>query len=62
MKTKNIIICGISMLILSVAATSCKKSFVELTPKGIIPVNTFYNTEIDIRSALTGAYSSLRPI
>ena len=62
MKTKNIIICGISMLVLSVATTSCKKSFVELTPKGIIPVNTFYNTEIDIRSALTGAYSSLRPI
>ncbi|MCZ4221959.1 RagB/SusD family nutrient uptake outer membrane protein [Pedobacter rhodius] len=62
MKTKKIIICGVSMLMLSLAITSCKKSFVEITPKGIIPVNTFYNTEIDIKSALTGAYSSLRPI
>ncbi|MFC4141312.1 RagB/SusD family nutrient uptake outer membrane protein [Pedobacter mendelii] len=62
MKTKKIIICSISMLMLSLAITSCKKSFVEITPKGIIPVNTFYNTEIDIKSALTGAYSSLRPI
>lgn len=53
---------SVSMLVLSMAITSCKKSFVELTPKGIIPVNTFYTTEIDIRSALTGAYSSLRPI
>lgn len=62
MKIKKIIISGISMLILSVAITSCKKNFVDLTPKGIIPVNTFYTTEIDIKSALTGAYSSLRPI
>lgn len=62
MKIKKIIISGISMLILSVAITSCKKTFVDLTPKGIIPVNTFYTTEIDIKSALTGAYSSLRPI
>ena len=41
---------------------SCKKSFVDLTPRGIVPVTTYYNTEIDIRTALNGAYSSLRPI
>ncbi|KLT66524.1 RagB/SusD family nutrient uptake outer membrane protein [Pedobacter sp. BMA] len=62
MKLNKLTICSISMLLLSVVITSCKKSFVELTPKGIIPVSTFYNTEVDIKSALTGAYSSLRPI
>ncbi|WP_167459388.1 RagB/SusD family nutrient uptake outer membrane protein [Pedobacter jejuensis] len=62
MKINKIIICSISLLTFSLVITSCKKSFVELTPKGIVPVNTFYNTEIDIKSALTGAYSSLRPI
>ncbi|MGM9478266.1 RagB/SusD family nutrient uptake outer membrane protein [Pedobacter sp. GSP4] len=62
MKINKIIICSISLLTLSMVITSCKKSFVELTPKGIVPVNTFYATEIDIKSALTGAYSSLRPI
>jgi len=62
MKNKKIVVYSILMLILSMEITSCKKSFVELTPRGIIPVSTFYNTEIDIRSALTGAYSSLRPI
>ncbi|MFC4212317.1 RagB/SusD family nutrient uptake outer membrane protein [Pedobacter lithocola] len=62
MKINKLIICSICLLTFSLVISSCKKSFVELTPKGIVPVNTFYNTEIDIRSALTGAYSSLRPI
>ena len=62
MKIKKLIICSISILFLSVVSISCKKSFVDITPKGIVPVNTFYTTEIDIKSALTGAYSSLRPI
>ena len=62
MKINKVILSGISLLIIGLVLPACKKSFVELTPKGIIPVNTFYTTEIDIRSALTGAYSSLRPI
>lgn len=62
MKIKKLIICSISILILSVALTSCKKSFVNITPQGIVPVTTYYTTEIDIKTALTGTYSSLRPI
>jgi len=62
MKTKKLIIYSISTLILSVAITSCKKSFVDITPQGIVPVNTYYTTEIDIKNTLIGAYSSLRPI
>lgn len=62
MKTKKIIIYGIPMLLLSMVITSCKKSFVDITPRGIVPVTTYYTTEIDIRNALTGTYSSLRPI
>jgi hypothetical protein len=62
MKLKNIIISSLSVIILMVALPACKKSFVDITPQGIVPVTTYYNTEIDIRSALTGAYSSLRPI
>lgn len=62
MKIKKLITYSISILILGMAITSCKKSFVDLTPKGIIPVQTYYNTEIDIKNTLTGAYSSLRPI
>lgn len=62
MKVKKLIIYSVSMLILSVGIASCKKAFVDITPKGIIPVSTYYNTEIDIKNALIGTYSSLRPI
>jgi len=62
MKIKKLIIASASVLVLGMVATGCKKSFVDITPQGIIPVTSYYNTEIDIRNALTGAYSSLRPI
>ncbi|MEO6524244.1 MAG: RagB/SusD family nutrient uptake outer membrane protein [Mucilaginibacter sp.] len=44
------------------SATSCKKSFVDLTPQGIVPVQSYYASEVDIKSALNGIYSTLRPI
>jgi hypothetical protein len=62
MKTRTLIIYSLFLLISGVGITSCKKSFVDLTPRGIVPVKTYYNTEIDIKNTLTGAYSSLRPI
>ncbi|RYE36469.1 MAG: RagB/SusD family nutrient uptake outer membrane protein [Sphingobacteriaceae bacterium] len=62
MKIKRIIISTFAVTALSVVLPACKKSFVNLTPQGIVPVTTYYNTEIDIRSALNGAYNSLRPI
>ncbi|MGI4021558.1 MAG: RagB/SusD family nutrient uptake outer membrane protein [Janthinobacterium lividum] len=62
MKTKRIIISILALSALSVVLPACKKSFVNLTPQGIVPVTTYYQTEIDIRSALYGTYNSLRPI
>ncbi|MGI4730050.1 MAG: RagB/SusD family nutrient uptake outer membrane protein [Janthinobacterium lividum] len=62
MKTKRILISTVVISILSVVLPACKKSFIDLTPQGIVPVTTYYQTEIDIKSALNGAYNSLRPI
>ncbi|MEO7214688.1 RagB/SusD family nutrient uptake outer membrane protein [Mucilaginibacter sp.] len=62
MKIKKLIISSISILALAVVLPSCNKSFVDITPQGIVPVSTYYNTEIDIKAALNGTYSSLRPI
>jgi len=62
MKIKRIIISTFAISALTIILPACKKSFVNLTPQGIVPVTTYYNTEIDIRSALNGAYNSLRPI
>jgi hypothetical protein len=62
MKIKKLIISSVTVLTIAVILPACKKSFIDLTPQGIVPVTTYYNTEIDIKSALTGAYSSLRPI
>lgn len=62
MKIKKLIIASASVLVVGMGITGCKKSFVDITPQGIIPVTSYYNTEIDIRNTLTGAYSSLRPI
>jgi len=50
------------LMALLFSASSCKKSFVELTPQGIVPVKSYYATEVDIQSALNGVYSTLRPI
>jgi hypothetical protein len=62
MKINKRIINNTFFLALVVLLPSCKKSFVNLTPEGIVPVDSYYKTEIDIRNALNGAYSSLRPI
>lgn len=62
MKIKKLIIGSFSIMAISATLSGCKKSFVELTPKGIVPVTSYYATEIDIKTALNGAYSSLRPI
>ncbi len=62
MKIKKLIISSLSVLTLAVVLPACKKSFIDLTPQGIVPVTTYYTTEIDIKSALNGTYSSLRPI
>jgi len=62
MKIKKLIISSLTVVALTMVLSGCKKSFVELTPKGIIPVTSYYSTEIDIRTALNGAYSSLRTV
>jgi hypothetical protein len=62
MKISKQIIISIFFLAMVVILPSCKKSFVDLTPRGVVPVSSYYTTEIDIRTALNGAYSSLRPI
>lgn len=61
MKSLNKIIIFLFFAML-VPAMSCKKSFVNLTPQGVVPVSTYYATEIDIKTVLTGIYNSLRPI
>jgi hypothetical protein len=62
MKIKKLIISSVSVFALAVISSSCTKSFVDLTPQGVVAVSTYYNTEIDIQTALNGVYSSLRPI
>jgi hypothetical protein len=62
MKIKQLIISGLSVLTIATVMPACKKSFIDLTPRGIVPVTSYYNTEIDIKAALNGTYSSLRPI
>jgi len=62
MKIKQLIISGLTLVTLTTVLPACKKSFIDLTPKGIIPVTSYYATEIDIKAALNGVYSSLRPI
>lgn len=39
---------------------SCQKDFVDLTPPSILPVQNFYKTELDIKTAVTGTYGLLR--
>lgn len=62
MKINKLTISSVALCAVTAILPACKKSFIDLTPQGIVPVTTYYNTEIDIKSALTGVYSSLRPI
>lgn len=61
MNIKKLIINGLTVAAVALVLPACKKSFTDLTPKGIVPVTSYYNTEIDIRTALNGTYNSLRP-
>ncbi|RKR80316.1 putative outer membrane starch-binding protein [Mucilaginibacter gracilis] len=62
MKIKKLIISSLSLFTLVAVLPACNKSFIDVTPQGIVPVSTYYTTEIDIKTALNGVYSSLRPI
>lgn len=62
MKIKKLIISSIALFTIAAILPACKKSFIDITPQGIVPVTTYYATEIDIKTTLNGAYSSLRPI
>lgn len=45
---------------LALLLSSCQKDFVDLTPPAILPVQNFYKTELDIKTAVTGTYGLLR--
>lgn len=50
------------LLLLILAVTSCKKSFLDLTPQDQISGASFYKTESDFRQALASAYVTLRAV
>ncbi len=48
------------IFILSLALTSCKDNFLNLTPDSELSANDFYKTEVQFRQALSGVYEALR--
>lgn len=55
----------IRYIVLSIVVStnfSCGKDFVDLSPQGIIPVDSYYHDELSFKNALTGMYGSLRTI
>jgi len=50
---------AVGAVLISLTAVSCKKSFLDQTPEASIAGNNFYNSETDIKQAVTGAYSSI---
>src|SRR3989337_3590157 len=46
----------------AITASSCKKSFIELSPEDQYSAVTFYKTEAQFRQALTAAYTPLRDL
>jgi starch-binding outer membrane protein, SusD/RagB family len=52
----------IVVTLLSMAAISCKKSFIELTPEDQVSGASFYKTESQFRQALVAAYTPLRDL
>ncbi|HEY4151166.1 MAG TPA: RagB/SusD family nutrient uptake outer membrane protein [Chitinophagaceae bacterium] len=44
------------------AASSCKKSFIELAPLDSLSPTTFFSTEAQLRQAVTAAYTPLRDL
>lgn len=49
-----------SVFILTLAATSCKKTFLDQTPEASLAGNNFYQTETDFKQAVNGAYASIK--
>lgn len=52
----------LSVLVLLVAVSSCKKEFLDLTPQDQISEANFYQTEAQFRQALASAYVTLRAV
>ncbi|NCD72262.1 RagB/SusD family nutrient uptake outer membrane protein [Mucilaginibacter agri] len=52
----------LTILLASLTATSCKKSFLELTPQDQYSSGNFYQTEAQFRQAVTAAYTPLRDL
>jgi hypothetical protein len=52
------IITGI--LFISIAATSCKKDFLNQTPEASLAGTNFYQTETDFKQAVNGSYAAIR--
>src|ERR1700748_1171926 len=52
----------ISLVVLLIAVTSCKKNVLELTPQDQISGANFYQTESDFRQALASTYVTLRAV
>src|ERR1700754_3536159 len=49
-------------LLFAIMAASCKKSFIETTPKDKISGSTFYQTETQFRQALASTYVTLSAV
>ena len=49
-------------LILAITAGSCKKSFIDLAPLDSLSPSTFFQTEAQLRQAVTAAYVPLRDL
>lgn len=57
MKTKYI-----SLVLIALAASSCKKSFIDLSPKASYTDVNYYQTEAQFKQAVTAAYAPLRDL
>lgn len=58
MKKINILIAG--LVVLALAGTSCKKSFLEQSDPNAVPLTEAFNTPNDVLMAVNGIYQSLR--
>src|ERR1700742_1981662 len=52
----------ILIVFLLIGATSCKKSFIQLTPEDSYTANNFYKTPTQFQSAIVAAYAPLRDV
>lgn len=56
---KNIVLRTVFFFILLICSLSCKKEFLDVSPKGIINSESFYATKTDAEQAVTAAYGML---